>query len=118
MVSKRNCVMENCSRLIRLKSFAMYRRNSEYTMKSPEQVIAADHDRAENAFRHVRRDAENIGQIAVHFIDQPVVIPGLPRPEPLPAGPSNKVPMMIIATHKMMKPNKNVPIENLRCFQV
>src|SRR5271166_1276320 len=56
--------------------------------KASEHVIAADNNGAEYRLRHVRSDAKNVRQVAVHFINQPVVIPCLPRPEPLPARPS------------------------------
>src|SRR5882762_1839644 len=51
---------------------------------------AADNDRAEDAFTPIRSDSEKIRQVAVHLIDETVVIPGLPRPEPLPSGTANK----------------------------
>src|SRR5207249_9403155 len=51
---------------------------------------AADHDCAENALAQVRSDSEDVRQIAVDFINQTVVVPGLPRPKPLPSGATNK----------------------------
>src|SRR5438128_7036401 len=53
-------------------------------------IVAADDDCAENTFRQIRSDAEDIRQVAVHFIDEPVVIPSLSRPKPLPARPANE----------------------------
>ena len=37
MVSSRNCMMENCSRLMRWKSFPIFRRNREYTKPPPSR---------------------------------------------------------------------------------
>src|SRR6266403_6192224 len=51
---------------------------------------AADDDGAENAFAPIRSDAENIGQVYVDLVDEAVVIPRLPGPEPLPAGTANE----------------------------
>src|SRR5437879_12611962 len=38
----------------------------------------------------IRSDPEKVGQVAVHFINEAVVVPGLPRPEPLPTRPANE----------------------------
>src|SRR5882757_8853892 len=55
--------------------------------KASKQVIAAHYNCTKNNLREVRSYAENVRQIAIYFIDQPVMVPGLPGPEPLPAGP-------------------------------
>src|SRR5207245_8554431 len=46
---------------------------------------APDYNCSEDALRPVGSDAEDVGQVAVHLVNEAVVIPGLPRPEPLPA---------------------------------
>src|SRR6266850_5281233 len=51
---------------------------------------AADYNGAENAFAPIRSDAENVRQVDVDLIDEAVVIPRLPGPEPLPAGSANE----------------------------
>src|SRR6266478_4915346 len=51
---------------------------------------SADHDRAEDAFSPIRSDSEKIRQVAVHLIDEAVVVPGLARPEPLPSGAADE----------------------------
>src|SRR6266850_5154708 len=51
---------------------------------------AADDDGAENAFAPIRSDAEDVGQVDVDLVDEAIVIPGLPGPEPLPAGSANE----------------------------
>src|SRR5262249_44851242 len=51
---------------------------------------AADHNGAEDGFAKIRCDSENVRQIAIDLVDQPVVIPGLPGPEPLPAGTADE----------------------------
>src|SRR5215813_2157201 len=58
--------------------------------KSGHGVVSANDDRAKDAFPQVRSDAEKIRQIAVDFVDQTIVIPGLPGPEPLPAGTADE----------------------------
>src|SRR4030095_3989956 len=58
--------------------------------KPADHVIAAYNDRPENRFRKIRGDAENIRQIDVHFVDQPIVIPRLPWPKPLPTWAANE----------------------------
>src|SRR5947209_18404145 len=51
---------------------------------------APDDHRPKDRFRPIGRDAENVRQVAVDFINETVVVPGLPGPEPLPTGPANK----------------------------
>src|SRR6266446_887594 len=51
---------------------------------------ASDYDGAENAFAPIRSDAEDVGQVDVDLVDEAVVIPRLPGPEPLPAGSANE----------------------------
>src|SRR5216684_1903950 len=46
---------------------------------------SADNRGAEDGFAEVGGDAEKIRQIAIDLVDEAVVIPGLPGPEPLPA---------------------------------
>src|SRR5207248_1755834 len=51
---------------------------------------ASNYCRPEDAFSPIRCDTEEIRQVAIHFINEPVVVPSLPRPEPLPSGSTNK----------------------------
>ena len=60
--------------------------------KSASQIVTANHDGSEDGFGQVRGDPEKIGQIAVYFINKPIVIPGLSRPEPLPTGSADEGP--------------------------
>src|SRR6266705_6629111 len=60
--------------------------------KAAEQVVAADDDHAEDGFGKIAGDAKNVWQIAVHLVNETIVVPGLPRPEPLPARPANESP--------------------------
>src|SRR5579864_1370039 len=57
---------------------------------SAEQVVAAYDNRAENALAQVRRDAEDVRQVAIHLVDEAVVVPRLAGPEPLPSRAANK----------------------------
>src|SRR5882724_2701371 len=59
-------------------------------LQAADDKKTADDDGAENAFAPIRSDAENIGQVNVDLVDEAIVIPGLPRPEPLPAGSANE----------------------------
>src|SRR5581483_6487393 len=58
--------------------------------ESADQEIAPDDDRAEKSLAKVRGDAEYVRQIAVHLVNKSIMVPGLPRPEPLPAWTSNE----------------------------
>src|SRR6266404_4328794 len=51
---------------------------------------ATDDRRTEDGFAQVGRNAENVRQIAIDLVDLAVVIPGLPGPEPLPAGTADE----------------------------
>src|SRR5260370_11943283 len=51
---------------------------------------SADNDCAEDAFTPIRSDTEKIGQVAIDFVDETVVVPRLPRPEPLPSGAADE----------------------------
>src|SRR5437899_9102981 len=58
--------------------------------ESAQGEIAPDYNCSEDALRPVGSDAEDVGQVAVHFVNEAVVVPGLPGPEPLPARPANE----------------------------
>ena len=50
----------------------------------------ADHRSSEDPFAPIRSDSEEIRQVAIHFINEAIVVPGLARPEPLPPWTTNK----------------------------
>src|SRR5258708_38672273 len=52
----------------------------------------ADDNCSKNPFAQVGGDAKDVRQVAVHFVNKPVMIPGLAGPEPLPARTANKGP--------------------------
>src|ERR1700730_11114862 len=58
--------------------------------KAADGKEATDYRGAEYGFAEVGRDAENVRQIAIDLVDEAVVIPGLPGPEPLPARTADK----------------------------
>src|ERR1700741_4101174 len=58
--------------------------------KAASREVSAHYDQTEYAFAQVRGDAEDVRQVAVHLVNQSIVIPGLSWPEPLPAGSSNE----------------------------
>src|SRR5215475_10214586 len=53
-------------------------------------VVASNNHCTEDAFPQIGSDAEYIRQVSIDFINQAIVIPGLPWPEPLPARSANK----------------------------
>src|ERR1017187_2962440 len=52
--------------------------------------VEADHDRAEDNLPDAPGDSENVGQVAIDFEDQPVVVPSGSRPEPHPSRPPDE----------------------------
>src|SRR5258708_22235971 len=58
--------------------------------KAADGEETADYRGAEDGFAEVGGDAENVRQIAIDLVDEAIVIPGLPGPEPLPAGAADK----------------------------
>src|ERR1700732_11537 len=58
--------------------------------KAADGEEAADYRGAEDGFAEVGGNAEKVRQIAIDLVDEAVVIPSLPGPEPLPAGPADK----------------------------
>src|SRR4051812_43780071 len=60
-------------------------RNQLMDQNSRTYAVGADDDGAENDLADAPGDSEDIWKIAIDFEDQPVVIPGGPRPEPHPA---------------------------------
>ena len=53
--------------------------------EASNRIKTAYDNRPENRLPQVRRNSKKIRQIPVHFVNQPIVIPGLSRPEPLPS---------------------------------
>src|SRR6267143_3814450 len=58
--------------------------------KAADGEEAADYRGTEDGFAEVGGDAEKIRQVAIDLVDQAVVIPGLPGPEPLPPWTANE----------------------------
>ena len=68
-------------------SLAERRQRDHFVHADPgADEIDAHHDGAEYALGRAARDAEDIGQIAVHLEDQAVMVPRDAGPEPHPAG--------------------------------
>src|SRR5207245_11249421 len=56
----------------------------------PDSKEDTDHGRTEDAFAPILGDSEEVEQVAVDVINEAVVIPRLPRPEPLPYEAANE----------------------------
>src|SRR5256884_476134 len=55
-----------------------------------DDEVSANDDRSKDALPQIRSDPEKVGQVAVHFINEAVVGPGLPPAEQLPTPPPNE----------------------------
>src|SRR5581483_9536148 len=60
--------------------------------QSASQVKSAHDNSAENSLAQVAGNAEQIGQVAVHLVNDAAMVPGLSRPEPLPTRPTYEGP--------------------------
>ena len=98
-----------------------------FRVVTPEKACTASPPTAKNPpttaapkmpFAPVRCDPEKVRQVAVYFINEAVVVPGLSGPEPLPSGPANKRADGDHRDPQNDEPEKKSPMANLRCFQV
>src|SRR5947209_14574769 len=55
-----------------------------------DDEVSANDDRSKDALPQIRSDPEKLRQVAAHYIDDSVVVAGLPRPDPLPTRPANE----------------------------
>src|ERR1019366_1221081 len=60
--------------------------------KPADHIKAAHHHQSEDCLDPVGSNSEKVRQIAVHLVDEPVVVPRLSGPEPLPSRAANKGP--------------------------
>src|SRR6202022_3178331 len=75
-------VLQQALALIIFGVVAAFQRVHEKAANGEE---ATDYRGAEDGLAEVGGDAENVRQIAIDLVNETVVIPGLPGPEPLPA---------------------------------
>ena len=114
--------MTYCSRLIRAIHLAAERRAGDQLVHRRRRAHRSKRPRRSRrrmrSFPTCRRDAEDIGQVAVDLEDQAVVVPRLPGQNHIQPGPRINVPITIMMTHRTMNPKMNVQIANLRCLYV